>query len=139
MPRKPTINLTRLEGDVMRVVWDREPDTVRVRDVVTDLNARRRGKTLAYNTVQTMLTILLDKGVVEIVDGPGRGYNYRARVSRELASRHMVGELVNRLFDGRVSPLLHQLLDEGDLDPAELKTLRDWVDARLRDTPQDNS
>ncbi len=131
-PKSSDVALTRLEGEVMRAVWDAEPDTVRVRDVMDALNAGR-ARPLAYNTVQTMLTILRDKEIVALARAPGRAHHYRAKVSRAEASRHMVGDLVNRLFDGRVQPLLHQLIDESGLEPDELEQLRKWVDAKLRD------
>lgn len=120
----------------MRAVWDAEPDPVRVRDVMEALNKRRR-KPLAYNTVQTMLTILRTKGIVSLAKGGGRAHLYRARVSRAAASRHMVGDLVDRLFNGRVEPLLQQLIDEADMDPHQLQALRDWVDDKLRDAEED--
>ncbi len=120
----------------MRAVWDAEPDPVRVRDVMEALNQRRR-KPLAYNTVQTMLTILRTKGIVALAKGGGRAHLYRARVSRAAASRHMVADLVDRLFNGRVEPLLQQLIDEADMDPHQLQALRDWVDNKLRDVEED--
>ncbi len=46
-------------------------------------------------------------------------------------------EIVDRLFDGRVQPLLQQLIDDGDLDPTQLQELRGWVDERLRDAGED--
>ena len=137
MPRKPKVTLTKLESEVMRGVWAGEPEPVRVRDIVTALN-RARSKPLAYNTVQTVLTILKDKRIVRLVDGPGRAHYYRARVSRPEVSRHMVRDLIDRLFDGRTQPLLHQLIDEGRLAPRELKELRDWVDAKLRDRGEES-
>ncbi|MCH7701622.1 MAG: BlaI/MecI/CopY family transcriptional regulator [Planctomycetes bacterium] len=136
MPGKRKTALTKLEGEVMRAVWDAEPNPVRVREVMEALNKRRR-KPLAYNTVQTMLTILRTKGIVSLAKGGGRAHLYRARVSREAASRHMVSELVDRLFNGRVEPLLQQLIDEADMDPHQLQALRDWVDDKLRDAEED--
>ena len=136
MPGKRKTALTKLEGEVMRAVWDAEPNPVRVREVMEALNKRRR-KGLAYNTVQTMLTILRTKGIVSLAKGGGRAHLYRARVSRAAASRHMVGELVDRLFNGRVEPLLQQLIDEADMDPNQLQALRDWVDDKLRDVEED--
>lgn len=135
MPGKRKTALTKLEGEVMRAVWDAEPNPVRVREVMEALNKRRR-KPLAYNTVQTMLTILRTKGIVSLAKGGGRAHLYRARVSREAASRHMVSELVDRLFNGRVEPLLQQLIDEADMDPHQLQALRDWVDDKLRDAEE---
>ena len=136
MPGKRKTALTKLEGEVMRAVWDAEPNPVRVREVMEALN-KQRGKPLAYNTVQTMLTILRTKGIVSLAKGGGRAHLYRARVSRAAASRHMVGELVDRLFNGRVEPLLQQLIDEADMDPNQLQALRDWVDDKLRDVEED--
>jgi hypothetical protein len=45
----------------------------------------------------------------------------------------MVRDLADRLFGGRVEPMLLQLIGESRLKPAELRELRDWVDAKLRD------
>jgi BlaI family transcriptional regulator, penicillinase repressor len=132
--RRAPISLTKLEGEVMLAVWDLNCP-VRVRDVADALNSRR-DTPLAYTTVQTMLTILKDKGIVEQAEGPGRAYLYRARVSRNQASRHMVRDLADRLFGGRVEPLLLQLIGQARLKPAELHELRDWVDARLRDAKE---
>jgi predicted transcriptional regulator len=132
MARRRRPALTRLEGEIMRIVWEREPAPVRVRDVMEALNARRRAP-LAYNTIQTMLTILRDKGIVQTVRGGGRAHLYRAKVSRDAASRSMVRDLLERVFNGRAQPLLQQLIDESDLSPAELASLRAWVDTKLRD------
>lgn len=131
---KPT--LTRLESEVMHAVWNAEPNPVRARDVLDEINANRREQ-LAYTTVQTMLTILKDKGFVQPTDGPpgagGKAHWFRAKVSRDAASRDMVGDVVDRLFGGRVQPLLQMLVEDERLDAAELKQLREWVESRLRD------
>lgn len=131
MPPSAPVSLTKLEGEVMLAVWDLA-SPVRVRDVVEVLNAGRKPP-LAYTTVQTMLTILKDKGVVEQVEGAGRAFLYRAILSRSQVSTHMVRDLADRLFGGRVEPMLLQLIGDSRLKPAELRELRDWVDAQLRD------
>lgn len=129
---KPIV-LTRLESRVMQAVWD-AAGAVTVRDVAAAVNRGLRSKdALAYTTVQSVLNILRDKGALESQMGPGRALLYSARVSREQASRHMVKDLADRLFGGEVEPLLIHMLDETDLDEAELRRLRAWVDKRLRD------
>lgn len=132
MARRPKATLTRLEAEVMRAVWDAEPNPVRAREVMEALNARRREK-LAYTTVQTMLTILRDKGFVSVVEGEGRAHYFKGKVSRAAASRDVVGDVVDRLFGGRVQPLLQMLVEDERLDAEELKELRKWVESRLRD------
>ena len=124
--------LTNLELAVMRVVWGAAPDPLTVRDVVERLNQGRR-KPLAYNTVQTMLTILKEKGVVEVAQGPGRAHRFRSRVSQKEVSTSMVGDLVERLFDGKVSPLLVQLVGSEAMNRNELEQLKDLIDNQLDD------
>lgn len=132
MARKNAPTLTRLEGDVMRAVWELGPAPVRVRNAAEALN-RGRKKPLAYNTVQTVLNILRDKGALEVTQGEGRAHLYRARLSRETASRGMLRDLVDRLFDGRVQPLLEHLVEDEQLTDDDLRALRELVGARLKD------
>ncbi len=134
---KKKVSLTRLEGEIMQAVWDAD-GPVAVRDVVEAVNAGRP-RPLAYNTIQTMLTILRDKGVVTVVKSSGRAHLFRPKVTREAASQHMVTDLVDRLFQGRVQPLLQQMIDQADLTPDELHELRAWVDAKLQDAEEDPS
>jgi predicted transcriptional regulator len=133
--RKQPVSLTRLEGEVMCVVWDAGPGPVRARDVLEALN-RGRKKPLAYNTVQTVLSILRDKGVVSVETGSGRAHLFRARVAREDASHQMARELADRLAGQDLAPFLLQLIGSADLERSELEELRDWVDARLSDQPE---
>lgn len=134
MPRR-TVRLTRLESEIMAVIWAAQPRAVRVRDVLDALSLGRK-KPPAYNTIQTMLTILRDKGAVTVADGPGRAHLYSAAISRDDASRPVIGEMIERFFGGRAEPLLVQLLDKAELSPADLRRLRDWADSKLRDAEE---
>lgn len=131
MPRHLPISLTKLESEIMSAVWELA-GPVRVREVAEAVNAGRR-PVLAYTTIQSVLTILKAKGVVEQVKGAGRAHAFRARVSRDQASRRMVRELADRLFGGRIEPLLMQLIGQARLKPEELTELREWADEQLRD------
>ena len=127
--------LTKLELEVMQVVWDATRDAdgdepITVREVVERLN-RGRKKPLAYNTVQTMLTILKEKKVMSSEKGDGRAHRYRPLVSREQITTSMVGDLVDRLFDGKVQPLLVQLVGNETLDRDELKKLKRLIETQL--------
>jgi predicted transcriptional regulator len=130
--RKSQVVLTRLELEIMRVLWDAVPEPLTVRDVLARLNATR-DKPLAYTTVQTMLMILKDKQVVQMQPGPGRAHCFVPRRSRDEVTATMVGDLVERLFDGRVEPLLHHLVEDESLGAAELEDLKRWIETRLDD------
>ena len=131
----PQPKLTQLESDVMAAVWAAGGEGVVVRAVVEAINADRE-KPLAYNTVQTIMNILVDKRILKRAK-TGRAHQYTAIVSRDAVSRSMIGDFVERLFGGEVQPLLHQLIQESDLDASELRELRKWVNAKLRDTKGD--
>lgn len=128
--KKPTL-LTNLELAIMRVVWE-SAEPLTVREVVEYLNRNRR-RPLAYNTVQTMLTILREKGVVGSRAGEGRAHRFSARVSQDEVTTSMVGDLVERLFDGKVQPLLVRLVGDESLGRDELRQLRNLIQDQLQD------
>lgn len=132
MAGRKTILLTKLELEVMREVWDSKPVALTARDVVDRMN-RSRSKPLAYNTVQTVLKILEDKRVVVSEPGPGRAHLFQPRVSRDQVSTSMIGDLVDRLYDGEVEPLLVHLVGNEKLSRTELIKLREIIEAQLED------
>lgn len=109
----------------MDVLWKRSPLTSEeILGEVADPNGWSEG------TVRTLLNRLLKKGAVEAVR-EGRRYLYRPKVQRsEYVSSESKG-LLNRLFDGRVSPLVAHLSEHENLSPddiAELKALIARID-----------
>ena len=91
------VELTDLQLDVMRVLWDRGgATTAEVHRALADT----RG--LAFTTVATLLTRMEKRGVVERASSE-RPFLYRARVSEREVRRSMVGGLVERLFAGDVA------------------------------------
>src|SRR5689334_6257110 len=135
MGQKPRTELTRLEFDVMRALWDLAGSSGTVRDVLTRLN-QGRPKKLAYTTVQTVLLILKDKGAVLAKPGPGRAHLFSPQLSQEDVTTGMVSDLVERLFGGKVQPLLHRLVDHDSLRAEDLKDLKQWIESRLDDEPE---
>lgn len=120
------IAFTERESDIMAVLWEHGPSTVsEVRERLSD--------ELAYNTVLTMLRILEEKGYAGHEE-EGRAFRFHALVGREQAAESAVRGLVRRLFSGSPSLLLTQLVRHRDLPAAELKRLRDLIDARLEDS-----
>lgn len=104
---------------VMEALWNEAPLTAaEVAERVPE-----RGWSLA--TVKTMLGRLLAKGVL-VHEEEGRRYLYRPAVSREDYEAQESTRLVDRLFGGKVSPLVAHLarrerLSESDI--AEIEAL----------------
>ena len=111
------------ELGVLRTLWDAGPATVR--EVLAQLH--RRGRRVAYTTVQTLLTRLEQKGYVRS-DKSGQAFVYRARVSRDRVTRSRLKTLVAQLYDGAAGALVLQLIRNEGLTPAEIAELQRLID-----------
>jgi predicted transcriptional regulator len=123
------IRFTDRELDIMGVLWSRGPSTVaEVQEALED--------DLAYNTVLTMLKIMEEKGYVSR-SPEGRAHRYAAVVKREEAGESALERVTERLFGGSPEKLLLRLVDT-ELDPDELRRMRDLLDRRLREMEEDD-
>lgn len=118
MPRPKEEQPTAGELEVLKVLWDRGPSTVR--DVMEALHAERPR---AYTSVMSLLNVMTDKGLVVRVP-QGRAFVYRPKVERERTLRQMVGDLVGRAFEGSAHELVAHLLDQTRPSADELAEIR---------------
>lgn len=108
------------EMQVLSALWDEAPQTA------ADLTSRIgqiNGWTQA--TVKTLLARLVQKGAVT-AEADGRRYLYSPAVERADAVGEESQRFVDRLFGGRVSPLIAHLADRealSDTDIAEIEAL----------------
>jgi predicted transcriptional regulator len=116
MSRQPSV-LTEQELEIMKVVWDRQPVTVR--DVYETLRARRQ---IAYTTVMTMMRILERKGHLK-VSRADRAYVYRPAWSRQRVLAEMVQEFLDRVFGGAPEPLVQHLVRDRHLTEEDLREI----------------
>ncbi len=117
--------LAEAEWEVMDGVWhlDRQ---VTVRDVVDYLYPNGEK---AYTTVQTIMNILFEKGVLNRQKiGPVNVY--MPTLSREDAAQVETRTLVSRMFEGSFGALATYLVDSGELSQGELDELRALIEAR---------
>lgn len=117
MPRKQgPEQLTPLELEIMKVLWETGPAPVQV---VQERLAERK---LAYNTVQTMLNVLHRKGRVRR-ELRARAYYYEPALSRVQAATQAASDLVHRMFDGSAENLVLSLVETRHLTPETLARL----------------
>ena len=117
--------LAEAEWEVMDGVWhlDRQ---VTVRDVVDYLYPNGEK---AYTTVQTIMNILFEKGVLNRHKiGPVNVY--KSALSREDVAQDETRTLVSRMFEGSFGALATYLVDSGELSQKELDELRALIEAR---------
>lgn len=115
MTRPGKAALTKLELELMQIIWRLGPVTVSA--VQAELV-----RPLAYTTVQTMLNILERKGKLRR-ELRGRAYIYAARVTEAKALGQGVRDLIDRMFGGSSEELVMSLLKNGDIDAASLADL----------------
>ena len=119
--RKSKTQLTPLELQIMKALWECGPSTVQA------VQNTLPGDRLAYTTVQTMLNILQRKGRVNrrLV---GKAYEYRAVFSRDKALGEALGDMLDRMFGGSVEALLMTLVKSRQLDAGKLEKLQQLVE-----------
>lgn len=117
------LDLSAGELEVLKVLWDHGPCPVRT--VLERLH--RRGRRIAYTTVQTVLTRLEQKGCVAS-DKSGFAFVYRARLTREQVTRSRLRAMVQSLYDGAAGQLALQLVRSERLTRAELEELARLID-----------
>ena len=108
------------EYAVMEVLWEDAPLTA---TEVADRVPAARGWSI--RTVKTMLARLLAKGVLAHEE-EGRRYLYRPAVARADYVAQESGRLIDRMFGGRITPLVAQLAERDrltDADIAEIEAL----------------
>jgi BlaI family penicillinase repressor len=109
------------EMEILKVLWETGP--AGVRDVYRRL-ADQQDEDLAYNTVQTLLRIMEDKGLVaHAVEG--RAFIYRPLFTRE----NSLMRFVDRVFDGAADQLVLALLKTEKLSAKELERLQGQIEA----------
>ena len=116
-------DLGEAELGVLKALWDEGPATVR--KVLEHLH--RRGRRVAYTTVQTLLTRLEQKRYVTS-NKSGLAYVYRARVTRERVTRSRLRTLLAQLYDGAAGPLVLQLIRTEPLTADEIEELQQLID-----------
>jgi BlaI family transcriptional regulator, penicillinase repressor len=116
------------ELEILKVLWEDGPSSVRA---VFHRLADAQEQDLAYNTVQTLLRLMEDKGLVEH-HVEGRTFIYSPRYSREDSA----AGFLERVFDGAADELVQSLLRAEKISPKELDRLQQLIAEARRNRKQ---
>ena len=130
MARSPSDYPTELELQILKVLWENAPQTARqIRDALAE-----RGRDLAHTSVITTLQKMVDKQQLDQLDPvEGKAFRFSPLISDQQVSRGMLGDLVERVFDGSAEAVMLSLFDVSDLDEAALKRLRKAFNQKLKE------
>lgn len=118
---RQTARISEAEQQLLQLLWDDSP--LGAAEIAARAPADRGW---SLTTVKTMLSRLVAKGVLG-AEPDGRRFLYRPLVARETVAGRQAGRLIDRLFGGRVSPLVAQLAEEGQLSKDDLEELEALV------------
>ena len=107
--------LSKLELQIMDALWNGGAQSVR--EIQEAFPAAGRP---AYTTVQTMVYRLEAKGAVRRVKKIGNAHVFEAAVSRAIAQRRLIDELL-AFFGGSSQPVMAHLIDSGNLTLEDVK------------------
>ncbi len=116
--QKPTVS----ELEILRVLWARGPSTVR--EVHEQLSEK---KALGYTTVLKLLQIMTAKGTVRRNEEQ-RAHVYEACQPATETKRQLVGDVLQRVFEGSASELMIHALEGRRTSKKELDELRRLLD-----------
>jgi BlaI family transcriptional regulator, penicillinase repressor len=117
---------TAAELQILQVLWDRGPSTVR--DVHDALNEE---KALGYTTVLKLMQIMTVKGLVRR-DENQRAHVYEAQQPAEKTKRQFAADMLQRVFDGSARELMLHALAAQRSTKKEIEELRSLLDEHER-------
>ena len=126
----PPMSPTELELQILKVLWEESPMTARqIREQLF-----QRGRPLAYTSVITTVQRMVDKQQLNQLDPTeGKAFRFEPRLSDAQVTRGMLGEFVDRVFDGSAEAVMLSLFDASELDGDAIKRLRRAFNQKLRE------
>ena len=112
------MTISAAESRIMEALWRRSP--LAAEEIVAEV-AEPHGWSEA--TVKSLINRLLTKGAIE-AEKTGRRYLYRPRVDRLAYVSHESRGLLDRLFGGRIAPLVSHFSETNQLSPEDIAELK---------------
>src|SRR5580700_9593479 len=118
MTHEPPLKPTAAELEILRILWERGPSTVR--DVYEACSAKRP---VGYTTVLKLLQIMTAKGTVRRNETQ-RAHVYEACLPPAKTKQQFASDMLQRVFEGSASQLMMHALAGRRTSPKEIEELR---------------
>ena len=119
----PTALPTSSELEILQVIWQRGPSTVR--EVYLTLAESRD---VGYSTVLKFMQIMTDKGTL-VRDERVRPQIYRAARPQQQTQKSIIRDIADRAFGGSQVQVAMQALADRKATPDERRRIRELLDA----------
>jgi BlaI family penicillinase repressor len=110
-----------LELQILNVLWERGPSTVR--QVLEALPVTPRP---VYQTVLTMMRLMHEKGYLDRRE-QGRAHVYQAKLRETPTKRTLLEGLIDTAFGGSAEALMVRLIEDEKLSPEEIERVKKLI------------
>jgi predicted transcriptional regulator len=125
-PQQPT----ELELKILKILWGESPLTAsEIRNRLS-----KNGRDLAHTSVITTLQKMVQKlHLKQLVPVEGKSLRFIPLLTDQFVAKGMLGELVDRVFDGSVEAVAQSLFNGAEMDEDAIKRLRRLLDQKLKE------
>ena len=113
---------TEAELEILQVIWEHGPSTVRF---VNDYLSQQ--KQVGYTTTLKIMQIMADKGLLKR-DTSGKTHIYKAAESQQKTQQQLIDKLMATAFGGSAMKLVLQALGNKKSTKAEINEIRAFLD-----------
>lgn len=115
---KPTTEISNAEFEVLDALWQRHPASAN--ELIERLNEK---KSWHEKTVKTLLNRLIKKEAITF-EKEQRRYLYYPLLERETYTQNESQSLIERMFSGRISPLIAGFAKNKNLNKEDISELK---------------
>ncbi|HEU4555712.1 MAG TPA: BlaI/MecI/CopY family transcriptional regulator [Chitinophaga sp.] len=116
------IKPTESELEILRVLWEKGPSTVReVHEIL------EKSKDAGYTTTLKLMQIMHEKGLLQR-DTSSKTHIYAAAISQENTQRQLLDKMIDTVFNGSASQLVLQALGNHKSSREELEKIKQYLD-----------
>ena len=118
MARKASTQPTEVELQILRILWDDGPSIARhIHDSL------QSSKQTTYSTTVKMLAVMLEKGLL-LRNDDVRPQIYQAAAPQQRTQKKMLGELIDKVYDGSAAALMVHAISSKKATAEELAEIR---------------
>ena len=121
-----TYDPTDSELEILQILWEHEPATVRF---IHEQIVQKRE--VGYTTILKQLQRMHDKSVV-VRELDGKTHYYRAALKKVEVQKNLFQRFVENVYQGSSMKLVMQALGQTESTPEEIEELQKWIEAQKK-------
>ncbi|WP_159637146.1 BlaI/MecI/CopY family transcriptional regulator [Sphingobacterium composti Ten et al. 2007 non Yoo et al. 2007] len=112
---------TESELEILQVLWDKQPCTVR------EVHESLKRKDIGYTTTLKLMQIMLEKSMV-IRDTSSKSHLYSTTINKETIEQQFLDRMIDNIYKGNTSRLVMQALGTHKASKEEIELIKEYLD-----------